>query len=315
MPLATARVATTRPARYVKQLVSHMGHKVTTSLAPDGRGVIRLTAGTCSLTPTPDQLVLTATAVDAESLAQVQDVITRHLVRFATQEELTVEWSAAIDGGDLEPTHPVIGEYLLSHHTPADEILGELAMATREATAGAAHMQISSDEGALLTMLTRLTGARFAVEVGVFTGYSALCIARGLADGGRLLACDVSEEWTAVGRPYWERAGVADRIDLRIAPALETLRALDPEPVIDIAFIDADKHNYPLYYEEIVRRLRPGGLVVLDNVFLGGRVLDPTYQEEPHLAMRHLNGLITVDERVESVMLPVRDGLTIARRR
>ncbi|WTQ07830.1 class I SAM-dependent methyltransferase [Streptomyces virginiae] len=215
----------------------------------------------------------------------------------------------------MEPTHPVIGEYLLSHHTPADEILGELAMATREATAGAAHMQISSDEGALLTMLTRLTGARFAVEVGVFTGYSALCIARGLADGGRLLACDVSEEWTAVGRPYWERAGVADRIDLRIAPALETLRALDAEPVIDIAFIDADKHNYPLYYEEIVRRLRPGGLVVLDNVFLGGRVLDPTYQEEPHLAMRQLNDLITVDERVESVMIPVRDGLTIARRR
>ncbi|WP_406087240.1 DUF2218 domain-containing protein [Streptomyces virginiae] len=315
MPLATARVATTRPARYVKQLVSHMGHKVTTSLTPEGRGVIRLTAGTCSLTPTPDQLVLTATAVDAESLAQVQDVITRHLVRFATQEELAVEWSAAIDGGDLEPTHPVIGEYLLSHHTPADEILGELAMATREATAGAAHMQISSDEGALLTMLTRLTGARFAVEVGVFTGYSALCIARGLADGGRLLACDVSEEWTAIGPPYWERAGVADRIDLRIAPALETLRALDAEPVIDIAFIDADKHNYPLYYEEIVRRLRPGGLVVLDNVFLGGRVLDPTYQEEPHLAMRQLNDLITVDERVESVMLPVRDGLTIARRR
>ncbi|MFG2488500.1 DUF2218 domain-containing protein [Streptomyces virginiae] len=315
MPLATARVATTRPARYIKQLVSHMGHKVTTSLTPDGRGVITLTAGTCSLTPTPDQLVLTVTAVDDESLAQVQDVITRHLVRFATQEELAVDWSAAIDGGDLEPTHPVIGEYLLNHHTPADEVLGELAMATREATAGAAHMQISSDEGALLTMLTRLTGARFAVEVGVFTGYSALCIARGLADGGRLLACDVSEEWTAVGRPYWERAGVADRIDLRIAPALETLRALDAEPVIDIAFIDADKHNYPLYYEEIVRRLRPGGLVVLDNVFLGGRVLDPTYQEEHHLAMRHLNELITVDERVESVMLPVRDGLTIARRR
>ncbi|MGW6571869.1 DUF2218 domain-containing protein [Streptomyces sp. NPDC054945] len=315
MPLATARVATTRPTRYIKQLVSHMGHKVTTSLTPDGRGVITLTAGTCSLTPTPDRLVLTATAVDAESLDQVQDVITRHLVRFATQEELTVEWSAAIDGDDLEPTHPVIGEYLLSHHSPADDILGELAVATREATAGAAHMQISPDEGALLTMLTRLTDARFAVEVGVFTGYSALCIARGLADGGRLLACDVSEEWTAVGRPYWERAGVADRIDLRIAPALDTLRALDAEPVIDIAFIDADKHNYPLYYEEIVRRLRPGGLVVLDNVFLGGRVLDPAYQEEHHLAMRHLNDLITADARVDSVMLPVRDGLTIARRR
>ncbi|MEV8535169.1 DUF2218 domain-containing protein [Streptomyces sp. NPDC051211] len=315
MPLATASVATTRPARYVKQLVSHMGHKAAAALTPDGRGTITVTSGTCTLTPTPDALELTATAVDIESLDRVQDVITRHLVRFATQEELAVEWTAAIDGGELEPTAPVVGEYLLSHHTPADDILGELAVATREAAGGAAHMQISSDEGTLLTMLTRLTAARFAVEVGVFTGYSALCIARGLADGGRLLACDVSEEWASIGRPYWERAGVADRIDLRIAPALETLRALDAEPVIDIAFIDADKANYPAYYEEIVGRLRPGGLVVLDNVFLGGRVLDPAYQEEHHLAMRRLNELIKTDERVDSVMLPVRDGVTIARRR
>ncbi|MFD7611877.1 O-methyltransferase [Streptomyces sp. NPDC059828] len=220
-----------------------------------------------------------------------------------------------MDGGELEPTEPVVGEYLLSHHTPADEILSELAAATREATADAAGMQISADEGTLLTMLTRLTGARFAVEVGVFTGYSTLCIARGLADGGRLLACDVSEEWAAIGRPYWERAGVAERIDLRIAPALETLRALDTEPVIDIAFIDADKDNYPAYYEEIVDRLRPGGLVVLDNVLLGGRVLDPAYQEPRHMAMRRLNDLIAADERVDAVMLPVRDGVTVARRR
>nr|WP_262418192.1 class I SAM-dependent methyltransferase [Streptomyces sp. SP2-10] len=215
----------------------------------------------------------------------------------------------------MDPTHPCVDAYLLGHHTPADDVLADLALATREAAAGAAHMQVSPDEGTLLTMLTRLTGARFAVEVGVFTGYSTLCIARGLADGGRLLACDVSEEWAAVGRPHWERAGVADRIDLRIAPALETLRALDAEPVIDIAFIDADKGNYPLYYEEIVRRLRPGGLVVLDNVFLGGRVFDPAYQEEHHLAMRRLNDLITADERVDCVMLPVRDGVTVARRR
>nr|WP_170305367.1 class I SAM-dependent methyltransferase [Kitasatospora viridis] len=215
----------------------------------------------------------------------------------------------------MEPTAPVVGEYLLSHHTPADDILSELAAATREATSGAAHMQVASDEGALLSMLTRLTGARLAVEVGVFTGYSTLCIARGLAAGGRVLACDVSEEWTAIGAPYWERAGVADRIDLRIAPALETLRALDAEPVIDIAFIDADKANYPAYYEEIVPRLRPGGLVVLDNVFLGGRVLDPAYQQEHHLAMRRLNDLVAADERVDAVMLPVRDGVTIAQRR
>lgn len=315
MPLAMARVVTARPARYVKQLVSHMGHKAATALSPDGRGTITIASGTCTLTPTADRLELTATAVDAESLAQVQSVITRHLVRFATREELVVEWTAAVDGGELEPTHPVVGEYLLSHHTPADDILGELAVATREAATDAAHMQVSPDEGALLTMLTRLTSARFAVEVGVFTGYSTLCIARGLADGGRLLACDVSEEWTAIGKPYWERAGVADRIDLRIAPALETLRALDTEPVIDIAFVDADKESYPAYYEEIVGRLRPGGLVVLDNVFLGGRVLDSAYQEERYSVMRHLNDLITADERVDSVMLPVRDGVTVARRR
>ncbi|MEV6763488.1 DUF2218 domain-containing protein [Streptomyces sp. NPDC051105] len=315
MPLATARIATTRPARYLKQLVSHMGHKATTALTPDGRGTITVASGTCTLTTTPDRLELTAAAADAESLARVQDVISRHLVRFAAQEELAVEWTAPIDGGELEPIAPAVDAYLLSHHTPADDVLGELAVATREATADAAHMQVSSDEGALLTMLTRLTTARFAVEVGVFTGYSTLCIARGLADGGRLLACDVSEEWTSIGRPYWERAGVADRIDLRIAPALETLRALDAEPVIDIAFIDADKDHYPAYYEEIVRRLRPGGLVVLDNVFLGGRVLDPAYQREDHLAVRRLNDLIAIDERVDSVMLPVRDGVTIARRR
>ncbi len=315
MPLATAHVATPRPARYLKQLVSHMGHKATTALAPDGRGTITVAAGTCRLTPAPDRLELTAAAVDAESLARVQDVITRHLLRFATQEELAVEWTAPVDGGELEPTAPVVGAYLLDHHTPADDILGELAVATREATAGAAQMQVSSDEGTLLTMLTRLTGARFAVEVGVFTGYSTLCIARGLADDGRLLACDVSEEWAAIGRPYWERAGVADRIDLRIAPALETLRALGPEPVIDIAFIDADKVNYPAYYEEIVPRLRPGGLVVLDNVFLGGRVFDPAHQQEHHVAMRRLNELIAADERVDAVMLPVRDGVTLARRR
>ncbi|WP_308406076.1 DUF2218 domain-containing protein [Streptomyces naphthomycinicus] len=315
MPLATARVATDRPARYIRQLVSHMGHKASTALTPDGRGTITVAAGSCTLTPAPDRLELTATAADAASLTLVQDVITRHLVRFATREELTVEWSAPADGAELELLAPVVGEYLLSHHTPADEVLMELATATREATAGAAEMQVSADEGALLTMLTRLTGARFAVEVGVFTGYSTLCIARGLADGGRLLACDVSEEWTAIGRPYWARAGVADRIDLRIAPALTTLRALDTEPVVDIAFIDADKENYPAYYEEIVPRLRPGGLVVLDNVFLGGRVLDPAYQEGRHLAMRRLNDLIASDERVDAVMLPVRDGVTIARRR
>jgi predicted O-methyltransferase YrrM len=151
--------------------------------------------------------------------------------------------------------------------------------------------------------------------VGVFTGYSSICIARGLAAGGRLLACDTSDEWTSIARRYWQRAGVADRIDLRLGPAIDTLLALPPEKRIDIAFIDADKESYPAYYEEIVSRLRPGGVVVLDNVFLGGRVLDPAYQEEHHQVMRRLNDRITADERMESVMLPLRDGITIARKR
>ncbi|OOV17248.1 SAM-dependent methyltransferase [Streptomyces avermitilis] len=215
----------------------------------------------------------------------------------------------------MEILDAAVGDYLLSHCTPPDEVLQELAVTTREATGNASRMQVSHDQGALLTMLTRLVGARFAVEVGTFTGYSTLCIARGMADGGRLITCDVSDQWTLIGRPSWERAGMADRIDLKLGPAVETLRALPDEPLIDIAFIDADKANYPAYYEEIVTRLRPGGLVVLDNVFLGGRVFDPAYQGQDHLAMRRLNDFIAGDERMESVMLPVRDGVTLARKR
>nr|WP_254552870.1 class I SAM-dependent methyltransferase [Kitasatospora sp. MMS16-BH015] len=215
----------------------------------------------------------------------------------------------------MEAVHPLVGGYVLRHSTPADQVLSELAERTREVTGQAAWMQVSADEGALLTMLVQMLGAKYAVEVGVFTGYSSLCIARGLGEGGRLLACDTSAEWTAVGQEYWERAGVADRIDLRIAPALDTLRALPDEPHIDIAFIDADKQSYPAYYEEILRRLRPGGVIVLDNVLLGGRSLDPAYQQEQHLAMRGLNEFIAADDRVDAVMLSVRDGVTLARKR
>jgi caffeoyl-CoA O-methyltransferase len=218
-------------------------------------------------------------------------------------------------GEQLEIIAPVVSDYLLTHCTPPDDVLRDLSARTREATGDAAGMQVSPDEGALLTMLTRLTGARFAVEVGVFTGYSSICIARGLADGGRLLACDVSQEWTTIAADYWRRAGLADRIDLKLAPALQTLRALPPEPRIDVAFIDADKAAYPDYYAEIVPRLRPGGLVVLDNVFLGGCVFDLAYDEPRHRAIRDLNEFIAADDRVESVMLPVRDGVTLARKR
>ncbi|WP_308442295.1 DUF2218 domain-containing protein [Planotetraspora silvatica] len=315
MPVSTAHVATSRSSRYIKQLISHMGHKTTAELSGDGRGTLTFAQGTCVLTPSGDHLGMIVTAGDAEGVAGVQDVVTRHLLRFATQESLDVDWTEPVSGSSLQLVDPVVGDYLLEHCTPAGDVLDELVVRTREATGDASGMQVSRDEGALLTMLVRLVGARHAIEVGVFTGYSSICIAQGLPEGGRLLACDVSDEWTSIARDYWERAGVADRIDLKVGPALETLRALPAEPYVDIAFIDADKENYPAYYEEIVQRLRPGGLVVLDNVFLGGRVMDPAYQEERHLGMRRLNDLIATDARVDSVMLPVRDGVTLARRR
>ncbi|MFI6791611.1 DUF2218 domain-containing protein [Nonomuraea sp. NPDC050383] len=315
MPISTAYVPTDRPERYIKQLVSHLGRKATTTLSTDGRATIALSHGECVLAPAGGALEMIATAADAEALAGVQDVVTRHLLRFATQEELRTEWTEPVAGDELEILSPVAGDYLLTHCTQPDELLRELVARTREATGGAAGMQISHDEGAFLSLLVRMTGARRAIEVGVFTGYSSLCVARALPEDGHLLACDVSEEWTSIAREYWERAGVADRVELRIGPALDTLRALPAEPVYDFAFIDADKPSYPAYYEEIVSRLRPGGLIVLDNVFQGGRVFDPAFQEASQVAIRQVNELIARDERVESVMLPVRDGVTLARRR
>ncbi|MET3424697.1 caffeoyl-CoA O-methyltransferase [Actinoplanes tereljensis] len=206
-----------------------------------------------------------------------------------------------------------IDSYLQAHCTPADDILRDLAAETTALFPDAAGMQVSADEGRLLTMLVQLTGAAYAVEVGVFTGYSALCIARGLTGGGRLLACDVSEEWTALACKYWQRAGVDERIDLRIAPAIETLQALPADPVIDFAFLDADKVGYPQYYEALVPRLRPGGLLVIDNVLQDGHVLNP---ERPgHFAVVELNETVVHDDRVESVMLAVRDGVTLIRKR
>jgi caffeoyl-CoA O-methyltransferase len=210
---------------------------------------------------------------------------------------------------------PAVSDYLLTHCTPADDLLRDLAAETARAFPRPSGMQVSHDEGELLTMLTRLVGARRAVEVGVFTGYSSICIARGMQPGGHLLACDISPEWTSVARRYWKRAGLEERIELRLGPALDTLRALPADPVLDLAFIDADKGSYPLYYEELVTRLRPGGLVILDNVLQGGEVTDPATQYDEVVAMRQMNDIIVGDGRVESVMLPVRDGVTLARKR
>jgi caffeoyl-CoA O-methyltransferase len=211
----------------------------------------------------------------------------------------------------MDIVNAAVNDYVLAHSEPADAVLRDLAEETRRDLADRAVMQISHDEGELLTMLVRLLEARQAVEVGTFTGYSSICIARGLADDGRLLCCDVSEEWTSMARRYWERAGIADRIDLRIAPALQTLRALPSGRHLDFAFIDADKTGYAAYFEEIVPRVRPGGLIVLDNMLRDGRVLDP--QNDDDRAIDALNGALLADERVDVVLLPVRDGVSLAR--
>jgi caffeoyl-CoA O-methyltransferase len=208
---------------------------------------------------------------------------------------------------------PKLYEYLAAHN-PRDAVLHDLAAETA-ALGSVSLMQISVEQGALLTLLAQLMSARYAVEVGTFTGYSAICIARGLAPGGRVLCCDVNQEWTAIARRYWARAGLAHGIELRLAPALETLRSLPTRPEIDFAFVDADKINYRRYYEELLPRLRPNGLIVFDNVLWMGQVADCTDHSESTEALRELNELLIRDERVEAVMIPVADGLTLARKR
>jgi len=211
---------------------------------------------------------------------------------------------------------PEVHRYLLAHSTAPDEVQQWLIDETRSKMTDFSGMQIAPEQGAFMTLLTRLLGVRSAVEIGTFTGYSALCIARGLADGGRLLCCDVSEEWTAIGREAWRRAGVDDRIDLRIAPALDTLRALGPEASIDLAFIDADKTSYAAYYEEILGRLRPNGVILVDNTLWSGSVVGAEAQPDPDTdAIRAFNDLVAADPRVESTILTIGDGLTLARKR
>ena len=204
--------------------------------------------------------------------------------------------------------------YAVAHGTPPDDVQESL-IAETSALGGISRMQIAPEQGAFMTMLTKLVEARFAVEVGTFTGYSSICIARGLAPGGRLLCCDVSEEWTAIARKHWEAAGVDDRIELRIGPAADTLRGLPADPPIDLAFIDADKTGYRTYYDEIVERLRPGGVVLVDNVLWSGNVIDPSDTSDDTEAIRALNAHVAADDRVEAVLLPIADGLTIARKR
>jgi caffeoyl-CoA O-methyltransferase len=179
-------------------------------------------------------------------------------------------------------------------------------------------MQIAPEQGAFLALLVELIGARRCIEVGTFTGYSSTAVARALPGDGRLVCCDVSEEWTSVARRYWQEAGVADRIDLRIGPAGETLDSLlegGEEATYDFAFVDADKAGYDGYYERLLRLVRPGGLIAFDNTLWGGAVLDQDPDDEDTRALQALNAKLAGDERVSLCLLPVADGVTLARRR
>ena len=199
----------------------------------------------------------------------------------------------------------------LARHARQDEVLERVARETSEMPM--AIMATTPDEAALLTMLARLTGARRALEVGTFTGFGAIAIGRGLAEGGRLTCLELDEEYAAIARRNLEDAGLTDRVEIVVGPALESLRAMPAEPQFDFAFLDADKTGYPDYYEEIVPRLEPGGLLLIDNVLLGGRVTAP--QEEREHVIDAFNDRVTADERVDSVMVLVADGVTFVRRR
>jgi caffeoyl-CoA O-methyltransferase len=205
-------------------------------------------------------------------------------------------------------------EYVVAHSAPPDDVLRELAAETARRFPGPSGMQIGPEQGAFLTLMTRLVAARRALEVGTFTGYSAICIARGLADGGRLTCCDVSDEWTSVARSYWQLAGVADRIDLELRPALETLRALPAVAAYDLTFIDADKAGYVSYWEEVVPRTKPGGVILVDNTLASGRVIDPAVADAD-VPVRAFNEHVRADDRVDLVLLSIGDGVTLARKR
>ncbi|MPQ97999.1 SAM-dependent methyltransferase [Modestobacter sp. I12A-02628] len=211
---------------------------------------------------------------------------------------------------------PELGDYVRAGSEPPDDVVRDLVAETQamaERGEGRPTFQVPPEQAAFLQLLTRALGVRRAVEIGTFTGLSALAIARGLPADGSLLCLDVSEEWTAVARRYWERAGVGDRVELRLGPALESLRALPAEPTFDLAFVDADKAGYAGYVEELYPRLTGNAVVLLDNTLRSGRVLAPETDEDR--ALVELNAALAADERFETVLLPVSDGLTLLRKR
>jgi caffeoyl-CoA O-methyltransferase len=210
---------------------------------------------------------------------------------------------------------PELADYIRAHSDPVDELLLDLAAETAARFPDRAGMSTALEVGTLLTTLARLMGAQRAIEVGTFTGHSAICLARGLSEDGQLLCCDISEEWTSVARNYWDRAGLGARIELRLGPAAETLAALPRDASYDIAFIDADKPSYLTYVDLLHPLLRSGGLIAVDNVLWGARVLDAGTDDENTLALRAFNDAVVAEERWDCQLLALGDGLTLLRKR
>lgn len=207
-----------------------------------------------------------------------------------------------------------VRDYLIMNNTPPDAIQQQLIEETKQ-LGDIDIIRIPPEQGTLLTILTQLMNARRTIEIGTFTGYSALCIARGLPSDGQLITCDVNEEWTTIAKKYWLKAGVADRIKLEIGPAIDTLRGLPNDPVFDLSFIDADKAGYIDYYEELIKRTRSGGIILVDNVLWFGLAADPDTDDETATIARAFNDHIAKDDRIDHVMLPIADGLTMARKK
>jgi caffeoyl-CoA O-methyltransferase len=203
-----------------------------------------------------------------------------------------------------------LAAYIAAHTPPPTDL--EQALIDETVALPEGEMQISQEQASFLRFLVRVSGARHILEIGTFTGYSSLAMASALPEGGTLLALDASEEWTAIARRYWEKAGLADRIELRIGPAAESLEATPEEPTFDLAFIDADKTGYPEYLELVIPRMSPGGLIVADNTLRTGRVADPKNTTESIAAVRRFNRAAADDPRLETQVLPLFDGLTIA---
>ncbi|MDX1696174.1 MAG: class I SAM-dependent methyltransferase [Ketobacteraceae bacterium] len=213
---------------------------------------------------------------------------------------------------DLSQLYP----YIFDHSVRESDLLQELRKET--AKDEMARMQIAPEQGQFMALLVRLLGARRIVEVGTYTGYSSLAMASAMADDGTIVCCDISEEWTRVAKRYWDKAGVSHKMDLRLAPAADTLQALRAEfgdGSFDAAFIDADKENYDTYYEQCLALMRPGGLIMIDNVLWGGSVIDDSVQDEDTVAIRALNRKLKSDDRIDLSLIPIADGLTLARKR